>query len=142
MAIIFVSPKKKQVTLLIMIIGFFAIALIAIFLIIFLLKPEAVLQDNVFQKPNIKIDFAVLDSDQLKSLVQLSQIEYQFIYSAVTELGKEVTGKVVAISIEQAEEKLKSDKLVNIKLELEKSGRENPFNVYYETTTTKSTKTK
>lgn len=132
MAIVFVSPKKKQILFFSLIIGFFLVLLFTIILFVFLLKPEAMPIEKVFKKPNINIDFSILDSDQLKNLNQLEAIEYVFIYNAIAELGKTVSGKITAVSEASAISKLEEIKLSNIELKRESLGRENPFNIYYQ----------
>ena len=70
MAIVFVSPKKKQILFFSLIAGFFLLLLLTIILFVFLMKPEAMPAEKVFKKPNINIDFSILDSERLKELNQ------------------------------------------------------------------------
>lgn len=132
MAIVFVSPRKKQITLIIIIASIFAVFLIGIFLVIFLFGSSNESNQIVFKKPNIKIDFSVLDSDQLKNLIALDPIEYVFIYNAIDSAGKNITGKITAVSQDAAQAKLQALKYNVGTLEIEKNGRENPFDSYYQ----------
>jgi uncharacterized SAM-binding protein YcdF (DUF218 family) len=132
MAIVFVSPKKKQILFFSLIVGFFLILLFTVILFVFLMKPEAIPQEKVFKKPNINIDFSILDSQQLKNLNQLDPIEYVFTYKAMSEEGSAVSGRITAVSEASAIAKLEQINLSSIELKKESLGRENPFNIYYE----------
>ncbi|KKP32965.1 MAG: hypothetical protein A2312_02410 [Candidatus Staskawiczbacteria bacterium RIFOXYB2_FULL_32_9] len=132
MAIVFVSPKKKQILFFSLIAGFFLLLLLTIILFVFLMKPEAMPAEKVFKKPNINIDFSILDSERLKELNQLEAIEYVFTYNAMSELDKIVSGKITAVSESAAVIKLEEIKLSSIELKRESLGRENPFNIYYQ----------
>lgn len=132
MAIVFVSPRKKQITFFTLIAGFFVLAIIIIALIVFFSKPVVVSEDQVFKKPNISINFSVLDSDELKKLALLDPIQHNYIYSAVTEAGKSVEGKISAVSEDDAKTKLTEMKLSSIVLQKDPIGRKEPFDVYYQ----------
>jgi hypothetical protein len=132
MAIVFVSPKKKQILFFSLIAGFFLLLLLTIILFVFLMKPEPIPAEKVFKKPNINIDFSILDSEQLKNLNQLDPIEYVFTYNAMSELGKTVSGRITAVSDVAAIKKLEEIKLSSIEVKRESLGRENPFNIYYQ----------
>jgi hypothetical protein len=101
-------------------------------LIVFLSKPVAISENQVFKKPNISVNFSVLESDQLKALIPMDPIQYDFTYKATTEAGKEITGKISAISQEAAVAKLTEMKLSDITAEKDAIGRENPFGAYYQ----------
>ena len=132
MAIVFVSPRKKQITFLVSIATFFLFIVIIVSLIVFLSKPTVVSEDQVFKKPNIVINISVLDSDELKNLVPIDPVQYDFNYVGTGEGGKLVSGKITALSLDDATAKLTAMKFVGLKVEQELAGRDNPFGVYYQ----------
>lgn len=138
MAIVFVSPKRKQLSFFAMIASIFVLILIIIIFIVFLIKPKPISDTKVFKKPDIKINFLVLDSEELKNLNVLDPIEYQFKYTALTKLGEDVFGKITAVSEQEAKNKLEKNELTGIELEIEEIGRDNPFNIYYQSSIIKS----
>lgn len=136
MAIVFVSPKKKILKISIAIVGFFAIGVIIITLFVFLVRPKPASEEVVFLKPNINIDFSVLDSEELAKLVLLNNIEFKFDYEAEDKDNKKVFGSVYAQSIDLAKQSLEKNGLKIIKLEKEILGRDNPFTSYYQEAST------
>lgn len=132
MAIVFVSPRKRQITFFASIAVFFLFVVIIISLIVFLSKPTVVLEDQVFKKPNIALNLSVLDSNELKALILIDQVQYDFIYEAITDKGKSITGKISALSEDDAISKLEAMKFTNIKASQEPVGRDNPFSIYYQ----------
>jgi len=136
MAIVFVSPKKKILKISIAIVGFFAIGVIIITLFVFLVRPKPASEEVVFLKPNINIDFSVLDSEELAKLVLLNNIEFKFDYEAEDKDNKKVFGFVYAQSIDLAKQSLEKNGLKIIKLEKEILGRDNPFTSYYQEAST------
>ncbi len=141
MAIVFVSPRRKQLTFILTILGIFVFLILGVFLIMFFMTPKTVTQEQPFIKPNINLNLAILDSNELKKLLPLEEIERQYIYTAKDKEGKEVSGKISAVSEQLAKEALENDKLIILKLEKEISGRDNPFNIYYQIEVNKNTKT-
>jgi len=136
MAIVFVSPKKKILKISIAIVGFFAIGVIIITLFVFLVRPKPASEEVVFLKPNINIDFSVLDSEELAKLVLLNNIEFKFDYEAEDKDNKKVFGSVYAQSIDLAKQSLEKNRLKIITLEKEILGRDNPFTSYYQEAST------
>ncbi len=134
MAIVFISPKEKQKIFILGIAGFFLLVLVLIGLAVFLARPKNVPQEQVFQAPEIKINFDVLKSEQIKNLEIPGAIEKEFSYKATTAKGQEQSGKISAPSQEKAIEILTTLGFSNITFEEAKSGRENPFAPFYEIT--------
>jgi hypothetical protein len=132
MAIVFVSPKQKQRLLIFVTIALFVVILVFITLFIFLSKPETVLVEQSSQRPDIKINFEILDSEQVKNLSVVEKIEQQFSYKATDQNKKIVNGKVTAGSQIVAEEMLKNMKFSDIYVEAISPGRVNPFIMYYD----------
>lgn len=133
MAIVFVSPKQRQRVFFVAIISSFALLLLIIALLIFIPKPKAVLEEEVFSKPKIDINFDFLNSEKIKVLEIPIKTQMQFDYEATTENNKQVSGRISAFSKEEAEVLLKRQKLTVEKLQETKFGRENPFVPYYQT---------
>lgn len=132
MAIVFVSPRRKQIIFSALIVSVFILIIIVIALIIFLSKPTPVLESQVFKKPNININLSVLDSDELKALTPMPEMEYNFIYQASDKSGKVVVGNVLAVLEKEAIAKLEAMDLHGISVVKEQTGRDNPFGVYYQ----------
>jgi len=143
MAIVFVSPKQRQKMFFLGITILFLLFLSIVGTVVFFSKPALTLTETIFKKPNIKIDFTVLDSEQVKESSLMGRIQKQFTYSATTVKGSQESGNVFAATIEEATKKLEDEKLTNISLEEALVGRENPFTSYYAISSlTINTKTK
>lgn len=140
MAIVFVSPRKKQIISLLSIAGFFLLALIIISLVVFFAQPGQPASNKTFKKPNLNIDFSLLDSQELKALLPLDQMELQFEYQATDSKGGEVSGKISAISEDVARSKLEASGFKEIKIKKDSAGRVNPFDSYYTPPIIKKTK--
>ena len=67
MAVVFISPKQRQKMFFMGIAGTLVVFLTIVTLLVFLSKPKMVSTTQVFQKPEISIDFAVLDAEQVKN---------------------------------------------------------------------------
>ena len=140
MAIVFISSKERQKMLILGIGGIILLVLLLIALRVFLVKPKPTPLEWVFKPPKIDINLEVLQSDKVKNLQLIGEIEKEFIYEA-KRLGKKVqTGKVSAISQEKAIEILTQGGLSDIQVQEVRPGRENPF-IFYEAPPPK-TKTK
>jgi len=133
MAIVFISPKQRQKTLIFGIIGLVSLVLIIISLGVFLKKPKTIPSERVFKPPKIEINFEILGSDQVKNLEVFEKIKKEFNYQGKTEGGEVQSGKILAVSREEALESLKELGFSDIVLEEIEIGRENPF-VFYEIT--------
>ncbi|MBI3631615.1 MAG: hypothetical protein HY219_01995 [Candidatus Staskawiczbacteria bacterium] len=131
MAIVFVSPKQRQKMFFLGITILFLLFLFVVGTVVFFSKPASVPTEEVFKKPKIKIDFEVLDLEQIKEGSLMGRVQKEFTYLATTDKGKQESGSVFAASIEEAKKKLEDKKLINITLEEVLIGRENPFAPYY-----------
>lgn len=132
MAIVFVSPKERQKMFFVGITVLFLLVLFVIGMIVFFSKPKSIPEDQVFIKPDIKINFEVLDLEQVKESLPMGKAQKEFAYQSVTDKGKQKSGSIFAVSIEEARKILEDSGLLSITLE-EKFpvGRENPFIPYY-----------
>jgi len=143
MAIVFVSPRQRQKTFLMAIIAVFVLIFVVIALAIFLARPKEIPQAQlVFNKPKVNVDFKVLDLDQFKKLEPFVQMQNQYDYKATTKtkIIKTIEGKIFAISIEDAQNKLKALNLNVASVVEVKAGRENPFTPYYQAALPAATK--
>lgn len=133
MAIIFVSPKQKQKLFVIAVVSALVFVLVVISLIIFLSKPKAVSDQNFFEKkPEIVIDFSVLEKEQIKLMEIPPRPQMQFDYTATGEGGKFLSGRIVASSEKEALSILESRKISAIQIKKTSVGRINPFLPYYQ----------
>lgn len=138
MAIVFVSPKKKQkifftITALIMTLFLVGVSLIA-------LLPEfkeglAIIPINIetgyITVPEVKINFNVVDSDSVRKLEPFVILEPEFSYVAQDSTGKQLTGMLLASSQNQAETILKGMGLTIIEIREVNAGKQEPFIPYY-----------
>jgi len=128
MAIVFISPKKKQQVIVFAIVGIFITALVVAGLLIFLSKPQPVAPTKVFHPPKIKINFSVLESKALAELEPFeNRVKKVFGFEAVDQDDNVVTGEVVVASEGRAKQVLKEKGFSKIKIILPKVGRDNPF---------------
>ena len=86
--------------------------------------------EEVLNIPEVKINFASIDSDLVKNLELFEDIRQEFIYSGQDSAGKKVNGKIQAISREDAESKLLQDGITITTLEESAVGRKEPFKSY------------
>lgn len=136
MAIVFVSPRRRQTIFFASVAVFFTLFVIVVALIVFFAKPKKVSEQVAFKRPNIQINLSVLDSNELKVLLPLDPIQYNFIYQATQKDGKSASGKILAVDQADATAKLSAQNLIVNKIEQESPGRENPFGIYYQQQTT------
>jgi hypothetical protein len=134
MAIVFISPQKRQRTLIFSIAGFFALVLLAIGLSVFLAKPQVAPAQQYFTATPININWKVLKSDQFTKLVPVPEVEKEFQFSAKAADGSAKTGIVSAVSEDDANKALQNLSLASIVLTELKPGRDNPFSPYYQAT--------
>lgn len=136
MAVVFISPKQRQKMFFLGITAVFALFLAFVALGVFLSEPEESQSPLVFNKPKVNINFKILDSEEFKKLEPFSKIELQFVYTATDDDGVETQGFISAASLNDAIEDLEAMNLTIINLQEVKSGRENPFEPYYQATIT------
>ena len=131
MAIVFVSPKQRQKVFFAGITILFLLILLVIGTVVFFSKPKPAPSEQVFVKPDIKIDFAVLDFEQVKKSSLMERVQKEFVYSAITDKGGQKSGNIFAATMEDAQKTLEGTGLVSVVLEEVSIGRENPFTPYY-----------
>ena len=132
MAVVFISPKKRQKTFFVIITFMFLIFLSLISLGVFLAKPAAVSPTVVFNKAKISIDMSIFDSNKFKNLQPTVDMGTQYSYKATNKSNRALTGFISADSIDDAKTALQALGLtVNTLKELQ-IGRDNPFTPYYQ----------
>src|SRR3990167_1330138 len=131
MAIVFVSPKQRQKMFFLGITVLFLLVLVVIGTFVFFSKPKLAPTEQVFIKPKIKIDFEVLDLEQVKNSLLMGRIQKEFIYQALTDKNEQKSGSIFAVSEEEAKKILEDEGLLSVTLEEVLVGRENPFTLYY-----------
>jgi hypothetical protein len=111
----------------------FLLVLYAVGSAVFFYQPEvnSVEEQAYFIKPKIKIDFSVLDLQQVTGSTLMGRVQKEFVYSGQTEQGEQETGSVFAATKDEAQNNLKDMGLTMITLEEIAVGRENPFEPYY-----------
>lgn len=131
MAIVFVSPRKRK-RIFFWIISISLIVLLAIVAFI-AFPPEFrntfvdVPTTTYTVKPKININFDLLDSDQVKGLLEFSEIPVQFNYTATDINKQEVSGSITSFSKEDAISVLKQQGLEVTNIEQAGIGRNEPF---------------
>ena len=131
MAIVFVSPKQRQKMFFFGITILFLIVLSVIGVTVFFFKPKYTATEVLFIKPEIKINFEVLDLEQVKASLIMERIQKEFVYSAMTVEGEEKTGSIFATTKEDVIKQLEDSGLILVVAEEVKIGRENPFTPFY-----------
>lgn len=137
MAIVFILSKKRQKTLLWTIVFVMVLILFIIPLIVFSSWFNNINKDIIKEmppKPDIKINFGIIDSDKVKSLEPFLETITEFNYIANDKRGRKVIGKVLAVNQDEAinilqELGLKASSLVESTI-----GRKEPFTPYYQST--------
>jgi predicted tellurium resistance membrane protein TerC len=132
MAVVFISPKKRQKTFFLGITIAFALFLIFVSLFVFLSKPKDVSETLVFNKPKVSINMEFLDSEQFEKLEPFEEMEVQYVYEVLTKNNVLKTGFISSTSLEQAK-KILGSRGLNVKsIKETESGRETPFTPYYQ----------
>jgi len=132
MAVVFISPKKRQKVFFLGIAITLMLFLIFVSFAVFLAKPAEVPQTLVFNKPKVSIDIGIFDSDQFKGLKSYAQMQTQYTYRATTEDNKVKIGIISAESEEEAKATLSSMGLAIAEIKEVQTGRSNPFTPYYQ----------
>jgi len=132
MAVVFISPQKRQQMFLIGIISAFALFVTIVALLVFLSQPEKVAPELVFNKPKVSINFESFTSDQFKNLQPFVEMQTQFDYSALTKDNNQVDGSIFAANIDEAKKNLQDMGLTITDIKQAEVGRLNPFAPYYQ----------
>jgi len=131
MAIVFVSPKQRQKMFFLGITVLFLLLLFIIGVIVFFSKPKQTSEEQIFIKPEIKIDFNVLDLEQVRGSLIMGRVQIEFAYLATTDQGEKESGSVFASSAEEAKRILEDSGLISVEVTEILRGRDNPFSPYY-----------
>ena len=132
MAVVFISPKKRQQTFFMIITAMFLLILVSISLGVILSKPKEVSQTVVFNKSKVEVNMGIFDLDQFKNLQPFTKMESQYSYIATTKANIVKSGFITAPSIDKAGEILKGMGLSVSTIKEVEIGRDNPFSPYYQ----------
>lgn len=134
MAIVFIQSKKRRK----MVFWIIAVLLILVLFIISLVtfppglkyKPSVVSME--IEKIDVKINFSVIDSELVKKLEPFKDITTEFIYTTQNKDGRQIKGKISAVSKNEAKVFLEGTGLKVLTLESVAIGRDEPFTIYYQ----------
>ena len=144
MAIVFISPKRRQRIFFRGILAFLILLLFIISLIIFPSQFKNETQDIptkvVFDTPGVVINFESIDSDQVKNLEPFLGVQIEFNYIAQDKDDKQVVGKISATTKDDAKILLEGMGFKVSSLQESNIGRNEPFIPYYQTTAKTSLK--
>ena len=134
MAIVFIQSKKRRK----MVFWIIAVLLILVLFIISLVtfppglkyKPSVVSME--IEKIDVKINFSVIDSELVKKLEPFKDITTDFIYTTQNKDGRQIKGKISAVSKNEAKVFLEGTGLKVLTLESVAIGRDEPFTIYYQ----------
>lgn len=137
MAIVFISPKKKQR----LIFWAFSLGLVLVLMLISAvsLLPEIkneltiVPEQSSVAAPDVSIDFTIIDSQKIKDLESFDGVAMDFSYQAKDAAGKSVSGQISAASLDLARQTLEKQGLLVSSIQPVQAGRSDPFNAYYQT---------
>ena len=132
MAVVFISPKKRQRMFFMGITAIFLLLLVIIFFGVFSPAPKTVTQITVLNKPSVAIDMSIFSSNEFKNLQPFGQINSQYSYTAKTKNNQSKSGLITAATIDQARNILSSNGLTILTLQAAQTGRSNPFAPYYQ----------
>jgi hypothetical protein len=130
MAVVFISPKKRQQTF--FVVGGIGVLLFVglITLLVFAWGPSSASLVGQYNKPKVVVNLGLLDQTEVKNLTYFDMIPLQFSYTAQTKAGKKVTGLISSDSQEDAQAALVKGGLQVGQLTEIEPGRSNPFIPY------------
>ena len=130
MAVVFISPKKKQRKFFGLAVAVFLMFLAGLALLILLSRPKTPAPELVFNKPKVSLNLEIFGSEQFKNLDPFTEIKIQFAYTGTNKDNQVVSGVIDAGSEEEAEQILRDRGFIAVELESAQIGRENPFIPY------------
>ncbi|MFA6190372.1 MAG: hypothetical protein WC711_02540 [Candidatus Staskawiczbacteria bacterium] len=131
MAVVFISPKKRQKMFFVVITLIFLSFLIISFLGVFLSEPKKAEPTLVLNQSKINIDMTVFTSEKFKNLESSFKMDWQYSYKAISRSNKAQEGFVSATSEEEATKALQEMGFSQIVVTKVEPGRDNPFVRYY-----------
>ena len=132
MAVVFISPKRRQRMFFTAITVLFLLLLGFISLGVFVAGPQNSLAIPSFNKPKVNIDMSIFNSAQFKQLQPFVVLQTQYSYTALTAENQQTSGVIYADSGDQATTILESTGLKVISIVPVEIGRDNPFTPYYQ----------
>lgn len=135
MAIVFKQSKKIQKILFWNITAGMLLILFVISLVVFppyFKSGPKIIFEGATPKPDIRINFSIIDSERVRDLEPFSGIMTEFIYIVREKSGRQLSGKILAKNQEEAEILLIESGLEILNLEERTSlGKSQPFVPYY-----------
>ena len=133
MAIVLISSQKRQKIFLWSIATLSVLILSVIPLIIFsswfINQPKNIIQEGIL-RPDLRINFNIIDSDQVEDLEPFSGAVTEFTYVVEDKNGRQLVGRVLAVSQDDAKALLEGVGLKVFSLQETNIGREEPFVPY------------
>ncbi len=134
MAIVLISPKKRQKVFIWGVASLLVLVVIAIASFIFIpgLTNQTInIPDTgAYITPDIKLNLKIVDSQQVQNLQPFLNIETEFAYIATDKNGKQAVGKISATDKDNAKKSLEAMGFVVLSLQEANMGRSNPFVPY------------
>jgi len=138
MAITFKSSKAKQKAVTVLVVVVLVVCLVGFALIVLL--PEFLYNNQTvsttigqifsFGKPDISLNFSVVDSPEVANLQPFVVMETEFTYVVINRVGKKITGTISAVSIDDATALLEKSGYIVVSVSQMATGRSNPFISY------------
>ena len=134
MAIVLISPKKRQRTFFWGLISLATVVLIAVASFIFVPSLKNITikipDSQTYVTPDIKLNLSIIDSQQVKNLQLFEDIETEFSYTAQDNNGKQAVGKISAMDKDAARKSLEQMGFTIVSLQETNAGRSDPFVPY------------
>lgn len=134
MAIVFISPQKKQRMFFITIATLFVMVLFILSLITFIPKIEDKLknipENGALNIPDVKINFGTVDSEKVRNMELIREVEREFNYTVQGKDGKQISGRILAPDANGAQKSLEIMGFKILTIEEAVAGRSNPFAPY------------
>jgi hypothetical protein len=130
MAVVFISPKKRQKMFFLMITGVVLLFLIIVALSVLLAEPEEIEQKINLKQANIDVNTKILKQKKFTDLKPFPAMEKQFKYTAKAQNEKIKEDFISASNIGEAQKILEEAGWELINIEEVGVGRNNPFESY------------
>lgn len=134
MAIVFISPKKKQrvffwgITM--SLVSFVIIISVIVVMPELLNKTQIIPAGISYDKPFITINLDAVDSLQVKNLEPFVSLETEFAYNVKDQHGKQTAGNISAATKDDAQKLLEGAGFSVLSLQEVMAGRSDPFTSY------------
>jgi hypothetical protein len=134
MAIVFISPKKKQsiffTGIALSLVVFFGIVSVIIFFPQLINIHQSAAIPSATIRPDIAVNLSIIDSDSVKNLQPFLNLETEYTYVVQDKNGKQTTGNISAATTQDAQKMLEAAGFKVSSLTEMGVGRTNPFVSY------------